>query len=360
MSNFDDLKMAVESLTKGKNTVLLDDIGLPSIMVVWDPLKNSALLDSGSDVYHPGSVVGGDPKRMYISKYQNVIMNERGYSLPMCDPETGVSYDRAVAVSRAKGRGWGLMPFSLWAQIALWCRKNVSPSYATSRSMPRGNNSYGRDWYSQEDREGTPTKISGGRIERIATGSGPITWNHNGLPDGIADLNGNVEEWCAGMRLMDGEIQVVPYANSMDPDVSLGASSTAWKAINAEGELVEPGTSGTLKYDWLSDKITLTTDAVSDEGTSNRGYYFRYLGIKSGLTAPEVARAMILYPDDYGGYYYGDEEISVKLAGEMVPRSGGSWLLNNKAGVFCTRFATRSSYGSDTGFRSVYCDLSGN
>ena len=34
MSNFDDLKLAVEALTGGKNTVLLDDVGLPSIMVV--------------------------------------------------------------------------------------------------------------------------------------------------------------------------------------------------------------------------------------------------------------------------------------------------------------------------------------
>lgn len=34
MSNFDDMKLAVEALSGGKNTVLFDDIGMPSIMVI--------------------------------------------------------------------------------------------------------------------------------------------------------------------------------------------------------------------------------------------------------------------------------------------------------------------------------------
>ena len=33
MANFDDMKLAVEALSGGKNTVLLDDRGMPSIMV---------------------------------------------------------------------------------------------------------------------------------------------------------------------------------------------------------------------------------------------------------------------------------------------------------------------------------------
>lgn len=39
--------------------------------------------------------------------------------------------------------------------------------------------------------------------------SGPVTWNHNHHGDGICDLNGNVWEWNAGMRLVDGEIQIM-------------------------------------------------------------------------------------------------------------------------------------------------------
>ncbi len=31
MSNFDDFRLAVESLSGGENTVLLDDLGMPSV-----------------------------------------------------------------------------------------------------------------------------------------------------------------------------------------------------------------------------------------------------------------------------------------------------------------------------------------
>lgn len=347
MSNFDDLKLAVEALTGGKNTVLLDDVGLPSIMVAWPKQKNSALF-GGSDIVHPGSIVNTVEKDFYVSKYQNVVYNNRAYSLPMRDPKVNINFDTALTNCRNKGRGWGLTPYALWAQIALWCRKNGT--------MPRGNNNYGSD-HAYAHEKGVGTSMDGTKIGRTATGSGPATWNHNWLPDGIADLNGNVWEWCAGMRIVDGEIQVIPYANCMDPEVSLGASSTAWKAISAEGDLVEPGTSGTLKYDYLSNKITLTTDAVTDDGSTSRGTGYTALGLKSGLTVPELAKALILYPDEPGGDYGGDYRY-VTLAGERVPLCGGRWSDTGDACVFYVDLYIARGYSSGgIGFRSAYCDL---
>ncbi|RAZ53480.1 hypothetical protein DK853_46110, partial [Klebsiella oxytoca] len=72
---------------------------------------------------------------------------------------------------------------------------------------------------------------------RTATGSGPVTWNHDHSPAGIADLCGNVWEWVAGFRLLDGEIQIIPYGNSMKSTCSMAAASTEWKAIKADGSL---------------------------------------------------------------------------------------------------------------------------
>ena len=40
MANFDDMKLAVEALSGGKNTVLLDDRGMPSIMVAFSKIQN--------------------------------------------------------------------------------------------------------------------------------------------------------------------------------------------------------------------------------------------------------------------------------------------------------------------------------
>ena len=350
MSNFDDLKLAVEALTGGKNTVLLDDVGLPSIMVVWPKNKNNALFTGGSDVVHPGSIVNTVEKTMYVSKYQNVVYNNRAYSLPMRDPKASINFDTALANCRNKGRGWSLMPFSLWAQIALWCKKNGT--------MPRGNNNYGKDHaYAHETGVESMARDSSNRIQRTATGSGPATWNHNWLPDGIADLNGNVNEWCAGLRIVDGEIQIIPNANSMDPDVSLAANSTSWKAIATDGTLVDPGTAGSLKYDYLTSKITLINGTVTDDGSSSRSGQFKDLALASGLTAPELALALILYPFESGDVYGGDYRY-VTLAGERVPVCGGLWLLTSAAGVFCVYLNfVRSSANEYLGFRSAYCDL---
>ena len=349
MANFDDLKLAVEALTGGKNTVLLDDVGLPSIMVVWPKNKNNALF-GGSDVVHPGSIVNLVEKTMYVSKYQNVVYNNRAYSLPMRDPKAVINFDTALTNCRNKGRGWSLMPYSLWAQIALWCRKNGT--------MPRGNNNYGQDHgYTHEKGVESMARDSSDRIQRCATGSGPATWNHNWLPDGIADLNGNVSEWCAGLRTLEGEIQIIPNADCMDPDVSLAASSAAWKAITSDGSLVDPGTSGSLKYDYQNSKVTLISGTVQDDGSTYRGAQYKDLALASGLTAPELIKALALYPDEPNGDYGGDYRY-INVGGERVPYCGGYWSGGALAGVFSVYlFDVRSYTGGDLGFRSAYCDL---
>lgn len=355
MANFDDMKLAVEALTGGKNTVLLDDLGMPSIMVAWPKQKNKDLITGGADAVHPGSIVNGVEKLMYVSKYQNIVVNERAYSLPGQDPAASINFDTSVSRCRKKGNGWGLLPFSLWAQIALWCRKNGT--------MPRGNSQWGHD-ESYQHEKGVPTSFESatsashpGEPNRCATGSGPATWNHNWLPDGIADLKGNVNEWCAGMRTDGGEIQIIPNANCMDPEVSLAASSTAWKAINADGALVDPGSDGSLKYDYQSGKITVTNGSIEDDGSTYRGAQYKDIVLASGLTAPELLKALILYPDEPNGDYGGDYHY-IHVAGERVPYCGGSWTGGASAGVFYVFLShPRSDAYALIGFRSAFCDL---
>lgn len=348
MGNFDDMKFAVEALSGGKNTVKYDDTGLPSVMVVW-PKQTNYDLFGGSQITHPGSIVNSVEKTMYVSKFINVVYNNRAYSLPFRDPKASINFDTALGYCRNKGAGWGLMPYSLWSEIALWCRKNGT--------MPRGNNNYGSDHaYAHEKGVGTYFNAEG-RTQRTATGSGPATWNHNWLPDGIADLNGNVWEWCAGLRLVDGEIQVIPYANSMLSEISLGANSTSWKAINTNGELVEPGTAGTLHYDWISSKITLTAAAATSTEDSGRSTSYTSLGLASGLTVPELAKALLIYPDEPGGDYGGDYHY-MNPTGERLPFCGGYWNSTGSAGVFYVNlYYPRTSAGGYIGFRSAFCEL---
>lgn len=348
MPNFDDLKLSIEALSGGKNTVLFDDLGMPSVMVPFPKLKMSDLIAGGSENIHPAFSVDGVEKGViYVSKYQNIVLNERGYSLPMRDPRASLNFDQAVTYCRNKGKGWSLTPYSLWSAIALWCRKNGT--------MPRGNNNYGAD-HAYGHEKGVPTYYESGKIARCATGSGPNTWNHNWMPDGIADLNGNVWEWCAGMRLMNGEIQIIPYANCMAADASMGASSTLWKAIAADGTLVEPGTAGTLKYNYVSGHIQLTSGDITPEDTW-RGDTYQNMTLDSTLTVPEIAKALLIYPDEPGGDYGGDGHY-MNTSGERLPLCGGYWDSASSAGVFSVDLNyPRSGSSTLIGFRSAYCEL---
>lgn len=172
MTNFDDFKLAVESLSGGHNTVLLDDLGMPSVVVPFPKLNYSDVFEGGAQEPLPAFVVDGQEKQVvYISKYTNVIVNDRAYSLPMKDPAVSLNFDRALNMCRNKGAGWHLNTNAMFAAIAAWCKKNGT--------MPHGNNNYGADIEHPHER-GVPLSLdSSGKACKTATGSGPSTWYHN-------------------------------------------------------------------------------------------------------------------------------------------------------------------------------------
>lgn len=356
MANFDDFKLAIEAMSGGKNTVIMDDMEMPSVMIPFPKQKISEIMTGGSENIHPAFFVGGVEKDViYVSKFQNIVLSDRAYSLPMRDPKTTVNFDQANMYCRNKGKGWGLNTYALWSAIALWCRKNGT--------MPRGNNYWGKDvGYPHE--KGVPCTYESasaashpGEPAHCLTGSGPATWYHNWMPDGIADLCGNVWEWCAGMRLKDGEIQIIPYSNSLLAETSLSATSTAWKAIKADGSLVEPGTAGTLKWDWVSSKIQLTSGDVTYTTDQGNGIQYKDMTLASGLTAPEIAKALLLYPDEPGGDYGGDYHW-MNTRDERMPFCGGRWYDGASAGVFSVHLNNpRSNAHSGIGFRSAFVNL---
>ena len=82
---------------------------------------------------------------------------------------------------------------------------------------------------------------------------------------------------------------------------------------------------------------------------------YNNMTLGEGLTAaPELAKALLLYPDepngDYGGDYHG-----VNTSGERLPICGGRWSLTSRAGVFYVGLNyPRTSAGGDLGFRSAF------
>ncbi|MDR1059959.1 MAG: hypothetical protein LBL83_01825 [Clostridiales bacterium] len=347
-ANFDDFKIAVESLSGGKNTVLLDDIGMPSVMFIQPKLLSSDIITGATQTTHPAFILNSaELDKVAISKYINIVANGRAYSLPGQDPRGSIAWDASSAVCRAKGGGWGLIPFALWSAIALWSRKNGT--------MPRGNNNYGAD-HAYPHEKGVPsTELdSSGRAQKTATGSGPATWNHNWQVDGIADMNGNAWEWNSGVRLCTGEIQIIPYANSMDNACDMSLESSQWKAILPDGSLVSPDTAGTLKFDYVNNSWQISGETASLINASRTGS-ITAITAKNGVAVPQILKDLALYPAEPGGDYGNDYIWINNTMGESMGRRGGYWADSSQPGVFASSFSyERSRTTAYLGFRSAY------
>lgn len=355
MTNFDDLKLAVEAISGGKNTVIMDDLGMPSIVVPFPKLKYADVITGGMQDTLPAFIVDGvEVDVIYQSKYQNIVVNNRAYSLPMKDPGCFINFDTALTVCRNKGAGWHLQTNALWAAIALWCKKN--------NTMPRGNNNYGSDHSAPHEKGIVTNKETSGSFMtlRTATGSGPASWYHNYDLSGIADLNGNVWEWCSGLRLNNGEVQIIPYANAMKLDSNMGAASTEWKAIMPDGSLVDPGTAGTLKFDYTAEPTSNSGDielnnAIANAQSDETAYGFKTfekLTVHAGVNVPQILKGLGLFPVDNT---HGGDGFYFRNNGERLPVRGGNWIDGSNAGVFHLGFNYKRSVSSNhVGFRSAF------
>ena len=362
----------VQDASFGRNTVMYDDQGNPSVMVVF-PLQTEAdLLTGGRNMPHPAFIVNGATKpQLYISKYQCIITGSdttlRALSLRGVDPAVCITFDNALLACKQKGAGWHLMTNAEWAAIALWCKRQ--------NFWPRGNNYYGKD-YDVQAEKGVPSyyyDASGTKyIGRVLTGSGPIAWTHDGSPFGIYDLNGNVWELVGGLRLNNGEINILENNNAADNTKDQTAGSAEWKAILQDGSLVAPGTNGTLKFDSPN---PLTNDGVTQNqgtpilrtalvnppdpawnwsSTYNDYNYgsFATVTADAGVTVPGILKLLGLMPIDAS---HGGDCLYIRNYGERLPLRGGLWGRASFAGVFALGlFFLRSSSGNDVGFRAAF------
>ena len=334
MADFEDLKMAVEALSGGKNTVILDETDMPSIVVPFPKIYYSDVIKGGAQEVLPAFIVDGQEKAaIYISKYENVILNNRAYSLALKTPAANVNFARAVEVCTNKGAGWHLTTNAAWAAIVLQSRANGF--------VPHGNTDNGKD-YTYTDESGVGDTVT-------ATGSGPLTWYHNHDLAGIADLVGNLREWVSGLRLVNGEIQVIPYGNAMKYDCNMGVNSTHWKAISSGGVFVEPGTADTLKMYEADSRICVSNPKTVKAGTGAAA--FGMLTAADGFTPPALLTALGLFPDGFdcaGG-------VTINTDGEFLPCRGGNYADMGHAGPFALDVDnTRATANAGIGFRAAY------
>ena len=348
MANFDLSGLALKMICP-TNELITDDKGLPSVYVRRASKTLKELLNTTNDTVHPAFMISNDQKAsLLFGKFQGVAHNNRIYSLPGEDPRASITLDTFVQYCQNKGPGHHCITAAEWAFLALLAKKN--------KTQPYGNNSYGKDSRESGYIAIPKTWDSDGQINHVATGTGPLTWSDDKTIAGIWDLNGNVWEWVAGIRLVYGELQVIPYNNAADPAVPIGASSTAWRAINAAATsysdlYIEPDgsgtTSGSIKLDYVSNHWAWATSITSQSDTS-RSAAFANTTIDSGISdfAALYLRAMALAPESDDTDYESDTFWANNAAAERCAYRGGHWVSGASYGVFALSFSNPRSRSS--------------
>lgn len=288
MSSYEDLRGAAAN-----DEIILDDMGIPSVMVKVPLVYLDELGIGTAHTPHPAFIINDKVvPYIYVSKYINVVKNNRAYSLPNQDPANCITFDRAVEVCYNKGAGWHLMTAAEWG---------VLHNLITAAGLePRGNTAQGKSHIKAYER-GVLSPQNPANVYRTLTGTGGRNWEALG----VNDIVGNVHKWVVA-RLVNGEIQIVPNNNAAIHKTDLSANSAAWRAIMPNGTLVAPNTAGTLKFDYTGNPANgtaafhITTTLEHQQADDNAGYGakdFGTLTAKSGVTIPDLLKALAFFPN---------------------------------------------------------------
>jgi len=228
-----------------RNEVIFDSRGIPDIMVVFTP----------DELGLPAEIRGKAVKEYAISKYPNTLIEGVPYSLPYQQPAVNINHDEAIRLCEGKGPGWHLITNDEWAALAHQSRKNGT--------LPRGNTNSGKS-HNHPEETGVTFKDASGSSKTL-TGSGPVTWNHDGTAEGVADMCGNIWEHVGGIRFVNGQAQVIPN-NGAAAGADQSKDSPEWAPIytadgdpvycNVEGGHIKLQTVEPEEKDWDGEQFT--------------------------------------------------------------------------------------------------------
>lgn len=196
-------------------------------------------------------------------------------SLPGRVPWTEITFDnakRACENRKINGVSCHLVTMKEWATLAFLIR-------LLGHDI-RGNNYFGRDIRDPDSFEyyGIPDPSLGGtpgapdwpyyghQVARLRVGTGPVSWSHNGMANGVFDLVGGIWEWID--FLIDcGLYQAVLTAAISDAD-GITATDTAIVVGNVQNPELWPATNGLVL---IKAEGTNTDEYVTYANFTNNG-----------------------------------------------------------------------------------------
>lgn len=318
---------------KHRNVVVFDDRGIPSIMVRIERPKAAVTPEM--------FIIGGkEVDAIYISKYPNKVIDGRAYSLPMVDPTTEITFDEALEACTTKGEGWHLMTAAEWEYLL-----NESRELGT---MPHGNTNWGSDYYHKEEQG----KREGCGYGRTLTGSGPVTWNHDHTIYGVSDINGNVWEWLAGLRIVNGVLEYIPNNDAALTGCDLSRDSDKWQQLKTDR--------GTIRVNVEHGEIKITDKAAGEDYTPDYdGVSWEDLEVDL-QEIPQELNYLGILPEkgvqaEENTYVWYDA-----TEGEYMPLRGSSFSdLSNSGPSALSLDHVRSSSFVPVGFRSAFYEVNG-
>lgn len=330
---------AVERASGGRQTVLYDNLGNPSIMNIIPIFRYEDLgynADMGSGVVSCFDVgTGTNRSEIFIGAFQSSLVGNNAVSLPRTDQKTSINFDTAKTYCANKGAGWHLMTMHEWAAISLWCMANGFE--------PRGNTDSGRahDRNVEQGRRmdgGLPGAATG--TARVHTGSGPDAWRHNNSPWGISDLVGNVWEWLDGFKLQNGQIIASTFNTQAEAN---------WVAQAAYFDSTLT-TGGAAR---LSNAVVNRLGTIGDNtnGGNTAIAAFNVMAKTGTYVSNQLLKRLLVEPSTVlpkGSVY-------MRNFGERLPLRGGSWSNGSGAGLAALGCdGSRVREGINIGFRLAF------
>ena len=248
-----DYTAQIEAVSGGRATVIEDDNGNWNVMARIPKFKPSYLdSDLGSNGnYHPAFYVNGTLKdEIYIGLFQSSVDGSGNLvSQPNLDAEID-TFSNHKSACEALGTGWHMMSIHEYASLALI---SLFMGVTLKGNLQTGFSTDGFGAYET------------GSTDYIKSGSGPLSWRHDGLPFGVADLLGNHYEFVNLFKTVNSEL-IFPNYNYYTQSEASWTNQGFYYSKDGSSNLIYANASSidnaTYTRDWDAFEWPGTTTAI--------------------------------------------------------------------------------------------------